>query len=280
MTKNEAAKRPQPHNQPALILAAHGSRRELRANAIVQEHAQRLRDLHGFAEVHAAFWQGTPHLSQVLEQVVAPQATVVPFFSADGYYSQTVLPRELARNSGYSARRLRLTSPLGVQPEVRDLALARVRDLLQWSGWQPDQTAVAVVGHGTGRHPSSRRSALELTHALRRLRSTADCVCAFLDEEPFVEELFKHGLPQPQVLLLPFLIGGSFHALRDIPQRVGLELDGDAELPLTGRAQGKRVICDRAIGSDPGIATIIAQLAEKEGFNAQTDSMSGEDKKR
>ncbi len=90
-----------------VILAAHGSRREPVANAIVQEHARRLQEEFGWETVKATFRQGTPTYGEVLDSLSVDEVTVVPFFAADGYYATTVLPRELSLNQRYPQMRVR-----------------------------------------------------------------------------------------------------------------------------------------------------------------------------
>ena len=48
-----------------------------------------------FGEVYCAFWKEEPSLRQVLHMVDAEEIYVVPNFISEGYFTRTVIPREL-----------------------------------------------------------------------------------------------------------------------------------------------------------------------------------------
>ena len=62
----------------ALVLAAHGSRRDPAANALVRRLAESLRGRRLFDEVAVAFHQGEPGFDTVLDEITADEVTVVP----------------------------------------------------------------------------------------------------------------------------------------------------------------------------------------------------------
>ena len=245
-----------------MVLAAHGSRRESQANTIVEDHARRLKAEYGFQQVAVAFRQGSPSFAEVIDSIATDDVTIVPFFSSDGHYSRTVLPRELSLNRRYSQVRLRFTEPVGTHPQMGILVSKRVREILRRFYLKPEQTAVIVVGHGTRRHAMSSTSTLELVKSLKKSRVCSRIHPAFLDEPPQLEEVFQN-LWQAEVLVMPFFIGGSYHVLQDIPRRLGLaELVG-AQFPAQRVVGKRRVVFDRAIGADPGITSILAHLANR-----------------
>ena len=73
---------------------------------------------------------------------------------------------------------------------------------------------------------------------------------AFLDDDPPLEDLAA-AAAFPNLIVIPFLIGGGSHATDDIPRRLGT------------REQAPRVIVDRAIGTYPGLVEIIIDLARR-----------------
>src|SRR6185295_20191563 len=93
----------------ALVLAAHGSRRDPAANALVRRYAEEIRRRRLFDEVAVAFHQGEPGFDTVLDELTADEVTVVPFMTSAGHYSETVRPAGLARNRRYPEIRLRQT---------------------------------------------------------------------------------------------------------------------------------------------------------------------------
>ncbi len=244
----------------AVILAAHGSRREPVANAIVQEHARRLQEDYGWGTVKAAFRQGTPAFGEVLDTIFVDEVTVVPFFAADGYYARTVLPRELSLNQRYPYTRLRFTEAVGTHPGISSLVDQRVRRLVQQFHLKADQTALIVVAHGTRRHASSSASTRCLVEELRKRGVCSEVHPAFLDEPPRLEEVFA-ALGQPQVVVFPFFMGGSYHVLHDLHGRLGMENRVGTQFPAQVTRAGQQVVFDRAIGSDEGMTSIIAELA-------------------
>jgi sirohydrochlorin cobaltochelatase len=243
-----------------VILAAHGSRREPVANAIVQEHARRLQEEFGWGTVKAAFRQGTPAFGEVLDTISVDEVTVVPFFAADGYYARTVLPRELSLNQRYPNIRLRITEAVGTHPGISSLVARRMRQLVQLFHLKVDQTALIVVGHGTRRHASSSASTRTLVEDLRNWKVCSEIHPAFLDEPPRLEEVFG-SLGQHQVVVFPFFMGGSYHVLQDLPRHLGMENRLGTPFPAQTTRAGRQVVFDRAIGSDEGITSIIAELA-------------------
>jgi sirohydrochlorin cobaltochelatase len=122
--------------------------------------------------------------------------------------------------------------------------------------------SVAIVGHGTRRHQYSRRATEQLAQALDD--QVADRVFAvFLDEEPAVREILKMAA-RDEVVVIPFMIGAGPHAIKDIPARMGLTVAAETEFPYAGEVDGRRVICDAPVGSDPRIVELIADLANAE----------------
>ena len=71
-----------PHGRRALVLAAHGSRREPAANALVRRVAESLRARRLFDEVAVAFHQGEPGFDTILDEIGSDEVTVVPFFTS------------------------------------------------------------------------------------------------------------------------------------------------------------------------------------------------------
>ncbi len=115
----------------SLVLAAHGSRGEAAVNEQICGFADAIAAMNLFDEVAAAFHQGNPSFSTVLDRLTADDVTVVPVMTSVGYYSDVVLPRELARNHCYPHIRLRQTPPLGTHASIIDLMADRVRSLIE-----------------------------------------------------------------------------------------------------------------------------------------------------
>jgi uroporphyrin-III C-methyltransferase len=232
----------------ALVLAAHGSWGDPSANTRVRRLAEALRQRRLFDEVAVAFHQGEPGFGAVLDEVAAEEITVVPLMTSEGYYSDVVLPAALAQSRRYPAVRLRITPPVGTHPGIAPLVARRVTALLREHGLSRPAVTLALVGHGTPRHPQSRAATLQLAGILSRRRVAAEVLTAFLDDDPPLASLLERAR-QPAVLVLPFLIGGS-HAEHDLPR-------------VLGEAPGRRVIVDAPIGALDGLAEIVVDLARR-----------------
>ena len=235
----------------AVLLAAHGSRRQSQAGTIVEEHARRLEAEYGFQEVAVAFRQGKPSFSEVMDALASREITVVPFFSSDGYFSQTVLPRELSLNRCYSQRRVQFTDPVGTHPQIPILVERRIREIFHRFHLTPERAALLIVGHGTGRHAGSGSSTLKLAGHLEQTGPCPNVQPAFLDASPRLEEAFQ-DLSQEEIVVVPFFMGESYHVLQDIPRRLGWADPVNDSFPAESTLAGRRVIIDRAVGLGSG----------------------------
>lgn len=238
----------------ALVLAAHGSRHRPDANVKVEEAVLWLRRQGPFDEVTAAYHQGRPAFSQVLDGLRSLDVTVVPFMTSRGFFCDHVLPRELAKNRSYHQLKIRVTPPVGLHPALPELVTSRLEKQLRERRCEPRQTAVAVVGHGTLRHPRSRQATQSLAEKLCSRGLFAQVKAFFLDEPPQVEEIPGSFQGRPTVVV-PFLMGGGAHALEDLPRRLGT----GAELIEEGSSP--RLYVDRPVGDDPALPALVAQLA-------------------
>jgi uroporphyrin-III C-methyltransferase len=242
-------------NGRALVLAAHGSRRESSANALIRRMAEAIRSRRLYDEVAVAFHQGEPGFDTVLDELDSNEVTVVPILTSGGHYAEVVLPAALARNRRYSELRLRQTPPVGTHPGMAPLVARRVGRLLREHRLDRHSVSLALVGHGTSRHGQSRDATLALAETLRRRRVAGEVLAAFLDDDPPLDTLLNKAT-RPHVLIVPFLIGGGTHASGDIPGLLGdwRLATGDSRL---------NVIVDEAVGTHPGLIDIIIDLARR-----------------
>ena len=250
-------------NRLGLVLAAHGSHVEPAVHQHFFKLVDRIAGQGLFDEVSPAFHQGEPAFAAVLDRMTADEITVVPVMTSGGYYSDLVLPRELARNTRYAAVKIRQTIPVGSHPGMVDLVADRAAELAGAMNMTPSDTCLVLVGHGTQRHPGSRGATDHLAESLAQRCLWGQVLAAFLDDQPKIEGVCARA-GHPNVLVLPFMINDGPHATRDTPQRIGLAVaDGDAP-PFIGRVGDRRVICDAAIGTDPRIVELILDLARGE----------------
>jgi uroporphyrin-III C-methyltransferase len=243
----------------ALVLAAHGSRHDPAANALVRRLAQAVRERRLFQEVAVAFHQGEPAFDRVLDELQSDAVTVVPLMTSAGHYADVVLPESLARNRRFAEVRLRQTPPVGSHPGMAPLVARRVSELLREHGLTRSGTTLLLAGHGTRRHQASRDTTLRLAETLQRRGVAGRVLAGFLDDDPGLLEVLG-TTRSGAVVVLPFLIGGGTHASEDIPRAIGLE---PGTVPLVSRTDGRLVLVDHAVGTLPGIVDLVVDLARR-----------------
>jgi uroporphyrin-III C-methyltransferase len=236
----------------ALILAAHGSRRDPGANALVRRLAEAVRARRLFEEVAVAFHQGEPRFEAVLDELGSDEATVVPLFTSAGHYADVVLPDALSQNQRFAQLHLRQTPPVGTHPGIAPLVARRMTRLLRDENVSRHSASLLIVGHGTPRHRESRTSTLQLVDTLRRRRVAGEVLAGFIDDEPRLETVLERAALS-HIVVVPFLIGGGAHLTQDIPGILG------------HAPRGARVILDQPIGSYPELVEIIVDLARRHG---------------
>jgi uroporphyrin-III C-methyltransferase len=244
----------------ALVIAAHGSRRDPGANALVRRLAEAVRARRLFDEVAVAFHQGEPRFDTVLDELASESVKVVPLLTSAGHYADVVLPQALARNCRFGELRLRQTPPVGTHSGIAPLVARRVTELLRHEGIDRHSASVAIVGHGTPRHRESRTSAIQLADTLRRRRVAGEVLAAFLDDDPPVSALLENAI-LPYLVVVPFLIGGGTHVSEDIPQLLSDWRLATADSQLATR--DSRLIIDQPIGTYPELVDIIVDLARR-----------------
>ena len=121
-----------PYSDSALILVGHGSTLNPDSSAPTHAHARAIRERGIFREVHSCFWKEEPSMREVFRMVESDTIYVVPVFISEGYFTQTVIPRELelqgtpTRRGG---REIYYCDPVGSHPRMTEVLLRRARDV-------------------------------------------------------------------------------------------------------------------------------------------------------
>jgi sirohydrochlorin cobaltochelatase len=245
----------------ALLLAAHGAGDQSPANRSVSALARQLAATTAFDEVAAAFHLGWPTYAQALDELDATQIVVVPLMTSDGYYCQTVLRRGLSRSRRLGRVWVGITPALGTHPALAGLEARRAQQAMRDHELEPRETAVVVVGHGAVRHPRSRAATVALRDALRERRLCASVEAAFLSGAPCVEDVPEQTAGR-SLVVIPFLMGGGYHARIDIRERLGVDCAATAGPHPTSARDGRIVLLD-PLGDDPAIGDLVRDLAAK-----------------
>src|SRR6266513_2949310 len=165
-------------NNSALLIVAHGSTVNPDSSAPTLAHAAEIRRRKIFAEVECAFWKEEPSLRDALflfDPESIPEVYVVPNFISEGYFTQTVVPRELELNGRITKRSngqlWRYCEPVGNHPLMTELLLKRARDIAP--GVDPAETSLMIVAHGTDLNENSAVAAKREAEKIRALRKYA-----------------------------------------------------------------------------------------------------------
>ena len=135
-------------------------------------------------------------------RAVPDGALVYPMFMADGWFTQTVLPRRLAGTN------LRILPPFGTDPGLVAVATREIRRQ------GAPNNKVFLAGHGSGKSPKPAKVTRDFAQSLAAELNT-DVRCGFVEEAPFLADVAK-GLAKGAVCL-PFFATRRGHVLDDIP---------------------------------------------------------------
>ena len=266
----------------ALLIVAHGSTVNPESSAPTLAHATEIRRRKIFAEVECAFWKEEPSLRDALF-LFDPRAVrdvyVVPNFISEGYFTQTVVPRELLLNGPTTKRAngqiWKYCEPVGNHPMMTELLLKRAREVAP--GAVPAETSLLIVAHGTDLNENSAIAAKREANKIRALEKYAAVLNVYMEEPPLVSDWRKLTKTE-NVVVVPFFISDGLHSYEDIPILLGIAVAVHADrgqpgspLPATARGEifrhnpyaidGRSLFYAPSIGTDPGFADIIFEQA-------------------
>lgn len=246
----------------ALILAGHGSHISPHTAGLVWRQVDRLRALGIADEVTAAFWKEMPSFARVLDSVAAEDVTIVPLFTANGYFTQTVIPAEMGLDGALTRRNgrtIRYTPPLNTHPYLSEVVRRRVETALTGYGLSPGATAVAIIGHSTRRNPDSRKATEAQAQQLREAGIAAQVEAVYLDDSPEIAEVYTLT-SAPNLIAVPYFLAAGSHTTLDVPRELSLEAGADR-----GVVQGRQVFYTPPIGVDDDLIEVIRALATDAG---------------
>lgn len=270
----------------ALLIVAHGSTVNPDSSAPTLAHARDIRRRKIFAQVECAFWKEEPSLRDALflfDPEAIREVFVVPNFISEGYFTQTVVPRELELN-GRITKRLngqiwRYCEPVGNHPLMTKLLLKRARDVAPDA--PPTETSLLIVAHGTDLNENSAVAAKREAEKIRALGKYAAVLNVYMEEAPLVSDWPKLT-DTSNVVAVPFFISDGLHSYEDIPRLLGMIVDAPKALgvdrgqpgsppPATAHGEifrqnpyaihGRNLFYAPSLGTDPGFADIIIEQA-------------------
>src|SRR4029453_17524185 len=201
-----------------------------------------------------------------------PEVYVVPNFISEGYFTQTVIPRELELNGPITKRSDGQTwgfcGPIGNPPLMTQLLPKRARDIAP--NVDPANTSLLIVAHGTDLNENSAVAAKREAEKIRGLGKFAEVLNVYMEEAPLVSDWRKLTKTR-NVVVVPFFISDGLHSYEDIPQLIGI---ADRRSTTTSHAargeifrhnpyriESRSLFYAPSIGTDPGFADIIVEQA-------------------
>jgi sirohydrochlorin cobaltochelatase len=251
-----------------LLIVGHGSTVNPDSSAPTWTHAREIRRRESFGEVRCAFWKEEPSLrdARFLFGDEIREVYVVPNFISEGYFTQTVIPRELELSGPITAppdgQTWKYCEPVGSNPRVTELLLRRARDVTA-SG---SDTSVLIVAHGTELNDNSAVAAKREADKIRAHGEFAEVLNVYMEEPPLVSDWVKLTRTR-NVVVVPFFISDGLHSYEDIPQLLGIPANTGGAHELRGRT----LYYTSAIGTESGFADLIVEQVA--AFDAQNQHL-------
>src|SRR5882757_4529414 len=272
------------NDSSALLIVAHGSTVNPDSSAPTLAHAAEIRRRKIFANVECAFWKEEPSLRDALFQFdpeSVREVCVVPNFISEGYFTQTVVPRELELNGRITERAngqiWKYCDPVGNHPMVTDLLLRRAHEIAP--GIPESETTLLIAAHGTDLNENSAVAAKREAEKIRALGRYAAVLNVYMEESPLVSDWQKLTKTR-NVVVVPFFISDGLHSYEDIPVLLGIAVAAGVDRGQPGsppqatergeifrrnpyKMENRSLFYAPSIGTDSGFADLIIEQANR-----------------
>jgi sirohydrochlorin cobaltochelatase len=265
-----------PFSNAALLIVGHGSTVNPDSSVPTWAHAEEIRRQQIFREVSCAFWKEEPSLRDARFLFPADEIRevfVVPNFISEGYFTQTVIPRELELVGPVTERAdgqiWKYCEPVGNNPSVTELLLERAREVAP--GIPPGETSLLIVAHGTELNDNSAMAAKREAEKIRSRGEYAAVLNVYMEEAPLVAD-WRKLTSTPNVVAVPFFISDGLHSYEDIPVLLGIAAAGSSNGHSENSGEifrhnpytidHRRLFYAGAIGTDSRFARLIVAQAE------------------
>jgi sirohydrochlorin cobaltochelatase len=272
-----------PKTNSALLVVGHGSTVNPDSSAPTLAHASEIRRRKVFVDVECAFWKEEPSLRDALflfDPAEVREVYVVPNFISEGYFTQTVVPRELELNGRITKRSSdqiwKYCDPVGNHSMMTELLLKRAEEVAQ--DVDPVETTLLIVAHGTDLNENSAAAAKREAEKIRLLGKYAAVLNVYMEEPPLVSD-WRKLTKTSNLVVVPFFISDGLHSYEDIPVLLGITQERSTTTSRAARGEvfrrnpyeidGRALFYAPSIGTDSGFADIIIEQAAKfdsEGF--------------
>lgn len=270
----------------ALLIVGHGSTVNPDSSAPTLAHAAEIRRRSIFAQVACAFWKEEPSLRDALflfDDPAIKEVYVVPNFISEGYFTQTVIPRELELTGRITkranGREWRYCEPVGNDQGMTELLLKRAHEAAP--SMAKKSTTLVIAAHGTDQNENSAVAAKREAEKIRKLDRYASVLNLYMEQAPLISDWQKLSESE-NVVVVPFFISDGLHSYEDIPVMLGIAME------KSGAGAGREVFRQNpykidnrsiyytsAIGTEPQLADImIKQVASFAGSSEGAGSNS------
>ena len=264
-------------SRAALLIVGHGSTVNPDSSRPSLAHAAEIRRRGIFADVACCFWKEEPSMRDALllfQDAAIKEVYVVPNFISEGYFTQTVIPRELELTGRVTerinAQIWKYCDPVGNHPLMTDLLLARAHEIAP--GVPENETSLLIVGHGTSLNDNSAVAAKREVEAIRQRNHYAAVLNVYMEEAPLVTD-WADLTTTANVVVVPFFISDGLHSYEDIPVLLGIESAPGGSASHRQRAgevfrrrphhlHGRALYYASSIGTDARFADIVIEQAE------------------
>jgi sirohydrochlorin ferrochelatase len=177
----------------ALLIVGHGSTVNPDSSRPSLDQGAAIRERNIFREVGCCFWKEEPSLRDALFFFGEPdihEVYVVPNFISEGYFTQTVIPRELELKGRLTTRPngqiWKYCEPVGNHPAMTELLLRRAREVAPCVS--EAETTLLIVGHGTALNDNSAIAAKREVARIRARGHYGSVQNAYMEEAPLISD--------------------------------------------------------------------------------------------
>jgi len=224
-----------------LLIAAHGERTPGANNEGVWRIARAVSARNLVSEVGVGFINGAPTIGEAFDALTASRVIVYPLFASSGYFTRDRLV-QLLDEANSEGRSVEVLPPLGLDPELPDLVLARSTKTARENGFAPEVSTVILLAHGSRRNSASREATEQIAREIRNRAAFRDVHVALLEERPFLRD--AAALASRSAIVVGLFSGEGMHGAGDAPRLIA-ELERN-DIAFAG-----------VIGSFPGVEELI-----------------------
>lgn len=252
------------YKNTGLIIAGHGSTENPESSHSTRENADLIRTSGAFQEVRCAFWLEKPGYRECLEEMESDEIYLVPNFTAEGFYTKEVIPREFGltgRETRRNGKWIHYCDPLGLHPGMTNTILSRVNEVTGNESLDYARTTLLIAGHGTPRHRHSKKVVFDQVERIRKTGTFGQCEAAFMEEEPLIADWEKNSRFD-HVVMVPYFMSDGLHVTQDIPELLAIPHENCSwQVPARReKTSHKQIWYSKSVGTSTALTRVILDI--------------------